>query len=226
MWAGNTDAWDELSWRRHLLGVTHAPPQPSLHLSRAPFLILWLHVPEMLSGLKSHKPASIFQPLRSHSVPRACGVIWLEPRKVIPPQLQFNAVNPLPSAASTLTVCPPQTHTGSITWVFTHSGKREKLKMCLSQLSRQYWWEEGRGLAAQSGAYSGTAVQGKEMWKGKGGRRSTIQSFKLWETTIMVTCLRVLDVHFAKKRNRDFVLFYLNVKSQSDLDMYRRLQAR
>lgn len=61
------------------------------------------------------------------------------------------------------------------------------------------------------------------MGERKGGLRSTIGSFKLLETIIIiiVTCLPDLDVHFARKRNRDFVLFYLNVKAQSNLDVYR-----
>lgn len=72
---------------------------------------------------------------------------------------------------------PPQAHTGFTAWVLTYTDRREKLKV--SQMSREYWWEEGRGLATQTEACPETAIQHKEMWEGKGVLRSAIQSFKL-----------------------------------------------
>jgi len=57
------------------------------------------------------------------------------------------------------------------------------------------------------------AVQGKEMWEGKGGLRSTIQSFKFWEMIAVVTCLPVLEVHFAKKGKQRFYFILFECQS-------------
>lgn len=108
--------WEELCWRRYLLGVTHVPLQPSLPLSH-----LWLHVPEMLTGMKS-------QTSQHHQARREArsSVLSLRPRRVILPWLQGNAVNSFLSAVSTATSVVTNKHTQDPSNELSNSPEEDK----------------------------------------------------------------------------------------------------